>query len=70
MIIMQMNKIPRISEKPARPINRRWARYIGPYGWPDEFVKEHYNRVPIAGGRWYCENFHVLQFAKQKSFSR
>jgi hypothetical protein len=29
---MQINKILRLAEKPARPIHRRWPRYIGPYG--------------------------------------
>jgi len=24
------------------PINRRWARSIGPYGWPRHFVMGHY----------------------------
>src|SRR6266849_6057855 len=38
----EMNKQIRLAEQPARPIHRRWPRYIGPHGWPEYFVKGHY----------------------------
>src|SRR5713101_3210335 len=44
-----LNKIIRRAEKPARPINRRWPRYIGPYGWPEYFVKEHNRALRLSG---------------------
>src|SRR6266852_100510 len=43
--IMHIHKILRLAEKPARPIHRRWPRYIGPYGWPDYFVKGHHRAL-------------------------
>jgi len=46
---MQMNTIIRIAEKPARLIHRRWPRSIGPYVWPEYFVKEHYYQKKRVG---------------------
>ena len=42
---MQMNKLIRLAEQPARPIHRRWPRKIGAYRWLDYFV-HLYNRAP------------------------
>ncbi len=38
---MHIRKLIWLAEQPPRPIHRRWARYIGPYECPDEFVKVH-----------------------------